>query len=184
MNKAILMGRLTRDPEVRYSQNNLAVCNYTLAIDRRFSKQGEEKQTDFIPIVTFGKTAEFCEKYFRKGQQVAVSGRIQTRTWDDNEGRKRYVTEVIAEDCFFADSRRPESGGDYGARPEEYGYYPQMNPNAPTDMARTPDESDIPASSGFDAVESTPGKTTQEQHSDSGADDGFVPVESENDLPF
>ncbi|NSW90043.1 MAG: single-stranded DNA-binding protein [Firmicutes bacterium] len=110
MNKAILMGRLTRDPELRYTSNtNTAVCNFTLAVDRRFSRQGEEKQTDFIPIVVWGKTAEFCSRYFQKGQQVAVVGRIQTRTWDDNEGKRHYVTEVIAEEAYFADSKRDES---------------------------------------------------------------------------
>lgn len=107
MNKAILMGRLTKDPELRYtSTNNTAVCSFTLAIDRRFSRQGEEKQTDFIPVVAWSKLAEFCGKYFQKGRQVAVIGRIQTRTWDDNEGKKHYVTEVVAEEAYFADSRR------------------------------------------------------------------------------
>jgi single-strand DNA-binding protein len=110
MNKAILMGRLTRDPELRYTSNtNTAVCNYTLAIDRRFTRQGEEKQADFIPIVAWGKTAEFCSRYFQKGQQVAVVGRIQTRSWDDNEGKRHYVTEVIAEEVYFADSKRDSS---------------------------------------------------------------------------
>jgi single-strand DNA-binding protein len=122
MNKAILMGRLTRDPEVRYTQSNLTVSNFTLAIDRRFVRQGEERQADFIPIVTFGKTAEFCEKYFKKGQQVLVVGRIQTRSWDDNEGKKRYMTEVVSEEVYFADSRRQD--GD-GGRGDDYGFYPQ-----------------------------------------------------------
>jgi len=109
MNKAILMGRLTRDPELRYTSNNLAVCNFTLAINRAFSKQGEEKQTDFIPVVVFDKQAEFCSKYFAKGRQVAVVGRIQVRTWDDNEGKKRYMTEVVANELHFADSKRSDN---------------------------------------------------------------------------
>jgi single-strand DNA-binding protein len=109
MNKAILMGRLTKDPEMRYTTgNNTPVCSFTLAIDRRFSRQGEERQSDFLPIVVFGKTAEFCSKYFTKGQQVAVVGRIQTRSWDDNEGKKHYVTEIVAEEAYFADSKRSE----------------------------------------------------------------------------
>ncbi|MGI6776741.1 MAG: single-stranded DNA-binding protein [Acetivibrionales bacterium] len=109
MNKVILMGRLTKDPEIRYTSNtNTAVCNFTLAVDRRFSRQGEEKQADFIPIVVWSKLAEFCGKYFQKGRQVAVVGRIQTRTWDDNEGKRHYVTEVIAEEAYFADSKRAE----------------------------------------------------------------------------
>jgi len=116
MNKVILMGRLTKDPELRYtSVNNTPVCSYTLAIDRRFKRPGEEKQqADFIPIVAWSKLAEFCGKYFLKGQQVAVVGRLQTRTWDDTEGRKHYITEVVAEEAFFADSKREGSGGGFG----------------------------------------------------------------------
>lgn len=82
------------------------VSNFTLAVNRRFVKEGEERQADFINIVSFGKTAEFVSKYFKKGQQVAVIGRIQTRTWDDEQGQKRYVTEVVAEEVYFADSKR------------------------------------------------------------------------------
>jgi len=109
MNKVILMGRLTKDPELRYtSVNNTAVCSFTLAVDRRFARQGEERQADFIPIVAWSKLAEFCGKYFQKGRQVAVVGRIQTRTWDDNEGKRHYVTEVIAEEAYFADSKRSD----------------------------------------------------------------------------
>jgi len=109
MNKVILMGRLTKDPELRYtSVNNTAVCSFTLAVYRRFVRQGEERQADFIPIVAWSKLAEFCSKYFSKGRMVAVVGRIQTRTWDDNEGKRHYVTEVIAEEAYFADSKRSE----------------------------------------------------------------------------
>ncbi len=109
MNKAILMGRLTRDPELRYTSNNTPVCSFTLAVDRRFARQGEERQADFIPIVAWSKLAEFCGKFFQKGRQVAIVGRIQTRTWDDSEGKRHYVTEVIAEEAYFADSRRGET---------------------------------------------------------------------------
>ena len=113
MNKVILMGRLTRDPEVRYTQNtNAMVASFSLAVNRRFVAQGQERQADFINIVTWSKTAEFCSKYFKKGQQVGVIGRIQTRTYDDQQGQKRYVTEVIAEEVYFADSKRD---GDNGA---------------------------------------------------------------------
>lgn len=107
MNKAILMGRLTKDVEVRYTQtNNTMVANFSLAVNRRFVKEGEERQADFINIVAWGKTAEFCSKYFKKGQQVGVIGRIQTRTWDDDQGMKHYATEVIAEEVYFADSKK------------------------------------------------------------------------------
>jgi single-strand DNA-binding protein len=107
MNKVILMGRLTRDPEVRYTQtNNTLVASFSLAVNRRFARQGEERQADFINIVAWSKTGEFVSKYFKKGQQVAVVGRIQTRTWDDENGQKHYVTEVVAEEAYFADSRK------------------------------------------------------------------------------
>ena len=107
MNKVILMGRLTRDPEVRYTQtNNTLVASFSLAVNRRFVRQGEERQADFINIVAWSKLGEFCSKYFKKGQQVAVTGRLQTRTWDDDQGQKHYITEVVAEEAYFADSKR------------------------------------------------------------------------------
>jgi len=109
MNKVILMGRLTRDPELRYTSNNLAVCSFTLAVNRGFAKQGEERQADFIPIVVWDKQAEFCSKYFTKGLQVVVVGRIQVRSWDDSEGKKRYATEVVANEVYFADSKRSDT---------------------------------------------------------------------------
>ncbi len=107
MNKVILIGRLTRDPELRYTAaGNIPIAKFTLAIDRRFSRASEEKQTDFLQVVAWDRTAEFCSKYFHKGQQVSVVGRIQVRTWDDAEGRKHYITEVVAEEAYFADSKR------------------------------------------------------------------------------
>lgn len=133
MNKAILMGRLTKDPEVRYTNNNnLAICSFTIAIDRRFSKQGEERQADFINIVAFDKLADFCSKYFTKGRMIAVVGRIQTRSYDDNEGKKRYVTEVVAEEAHFTDSKKPEGTGTPSARPfGNTGMTPTMGGNSP-----------------------------------------------------
>lgn len=100
------MGRLTKDPEVRYTQtNNIMVASFSLAVNRRFTKEGEQ-QADFINIVAWNKTAEFVSKYFRKGQQVAVVGRIQTRNYEDDKGTKHYITEVIAEEVYFADSKK------------------------------------------------------------------------------
>ena len=99
MNKVILMGRLTRDPEVRYTQtNNTLVASFSLAVNRRFTKPGEERQADFINIVAWSKLGEFCSKYFKKGQQVGIIGRIQTRNWDDEQGQQHYITEVVAEE--------------------------------------------------------------------------------------
>lgn len=107
MNKVILLGRLTKDPEVRYTQtNNIIVASFSLVVNRRFVKEGEERQADFINIVAWNKTAEFCSKYFKKGQQVAVVGRIQTRNYDDDKGQKHYVTEVVAEEVYFGDSKK------------------------------------------------------------------------------
>lgn len=105
MNKVILLGRLTKNPEIRYSQkNNMMVANFTLAVNRKYVKPGEERQADFINIVTYSKIAEFVQKYLKQGLQVCICGRMQTRTYDDNNGIKRYVTEIIAEDIDFADS--------------------------------------------------------------------------------
>lgn len=106
MNKVILMGRLARDPEVRYSQSAepLAVARYTLAVDRRFKRQGEQ-EADFIKCVAFGKTGEFAEKYFKKGQLVSIVGRIQVRSWEDRSGTRKWTTEVIVEEQYFAESK-------------------------------------------------------------------------------
>lgn len=108
MNKVILIGRLTKDPEVRYTTtNNTLVCGFTLAVNRRFAKEGEQ-QADFINIVAWSKLGEFCSKYFTKGQQVAVVGRLQTRNYDDKDGKKVYVTEVVAEEAHFADTKKQD----------------------------------------------------------------------------
>jgi single-strand DNA-binding protein len=106
MNCVNLIGRLTKDPDIKYTQtNNTAIANFTLAVNRRFTKEGQPT-ADFINILAWGKTGEFCSKYFQKGMQVAIQGRIQTRNWEDDQGQKHYVTEVIAEQCFFADSKK------------------------------------------------------------------------------
>ncbi len=107
MNKVILMGRLTRDPEVRYSagDNSTAVARYTLAVNRRF-KRDNEPTADFIPCVAFGKAAEFAEKWFRQGMLVTISGRIQTGSYTNREGKKVYTTEVVLEEQEFAESKR------------------------------------------------------------------------------
>jgi len=106
MNKVVLMGRLTRDPDVRYSQGAtpLAIARYTLAVDRRFKRDGEPT-ADFIPCVAFGKAGEFTEKYFRQGMRVTVCGRIQTGSYENKDGQKVYTTEVIVEEQEFAESK-------------------------------------------------------------------------------
>ena len=108
MNKVILMGRLTRDPEVRYSQsgeNSLAIARYTLAVDRRFKRNGDDQTADFIGCVAFGRNAEFAEKYFRQGLKVVVTGRIQTGSYTNKDGQKVYTTDVVVEDQEFAESK-------------------------------------------------------------------------------
>ena len=114
MNKVILMGRLTRDPEVRYTtgDNQMAIARYTLAVDRRFSRGGNNdgNNADFIPCVVFGKSAEFTEKYLKKGTKIAVTGRIQTGSYTNRDGVKVYTTEVVVEDQEFAESKNAASG--------------------------------------------------------------------------
>ncbi len=114
MNKVVLVGRLARDPELRTTQSGTPVVSFTVACDRRFARQGEERQADFISCVAWSKTAEFVSRYFTKGMRIALDGRIQTRSYDDQNGNKRYVTEVIAEDVEFAQSKN-EGVGSYQA---------------------------------------------------------------------
>ena len=115
MNKVILMGRLTRDPEVRYSQGDqaTAVARYTLAVDRRFKRDGDQQTADFINCVAFGRSGEFAEKYFHKGIKIAVTGRIQTGSYTNQEGQKVYTTDVVVEEQEFAESKAAseQSGG-------------------------------------------------------------------------
>ena len=110
LNKVVLMGRLTRDPEIRTTPTNVTVANFSLAVERNFARQGEQRQTDFINIVTFSHTAEFVSKYFTKGQLVAVAGRIQSRSWDGPDGKKHFATDIVAEECHFAEAKRDQNG--------------------------------------------------------------------------
>ena len=112
MNKVALIGSLTKEPETRYTQtNNICVVSFTLAVNRRYAKEGEQ-QADFINIVAWNKTAEFIAKYFNKGMQVGIVGRIQTRNYDDKDGKKVFVTEVVAEEVDFADSKKEGEKGE------------------------------------------------------------------------
>ncbi len=119
MNKFQFMGRLTRDPETRVIPNSSTqVTSFSLAVNRRFADQNGERKTDFFNLTAFGKLAEFCSKYYRKGQQVLVEGRIQNRSWDDQNGQKRYATDFIIENAYFADSRREDNGNSFGMNNE------------------------------------------------------------------
>lgn len=112
MNKVILMGRLTKDPEVRYTQgdNSTCVASFTIAVDRKFKRDGEQT-ADFINCVAFGRLAEHVEKYYRKGLKTALTGRIQTRNYTNRDGKKVYITEVVAEELEFAESKGASTGG-------------------------------------------------------------------------
>lgn len=119
MNKVILMGRLTRDPEVRYSQgeNAMAIARYTLAVDRRFNRNNDDQTADFIGCVAFGRAGEFAEKYLHKGTKIAVTGRIQTGSYTNKEGVKVYTTDVVVEDQEFAESKNSSAAADGGFVP-------------------------------------------------------------------
>lgn len=120
LNRVILIGRLTRDPELRYTPSGVAVTQFTLAVDRPFTNQQNEREADFINIVTWRQLAETCANYLRKGRLTAVEGRIQVRNYDNNEGRKVYVTEVIADNVRFLESAGGKDGGG-GSQPREEG---------------------------------------------------------------
>ena len=121
MNKVILMGRLTRDPEVRYSQGEqaTAIARYTIAVDRRFRRDGDGQTADFIGCVAFGRQGEFAEKYFRKGTKVLITGRIQTGSYTNREGQKVYTTEVVVEEQEFAESKGSGSGSSQHNVPQQ-----------------------------------------------------------------
>jgi len=117
LNRVILIGRLTRDPELRYTPSGVAVTQFTVAVDRPFTSQGGEREADFIPVVTWRQLAETCANYLRKGRLVAVEGRIQVRNYENNEGKRVYVTEVIADNVRFLESSR--EGGSGGGQRED-----------------------------------------------------------------
>ena len=147
MNKVILMGRLTRDPEVRYSQgeNALAIARYTLAIDRRFAKDGEQS-ADFIPCVAFGKSAEFAEKWLKQGTKICISGRIQTGSYTNKDGVKVYTTEVVIEEQEFAESKNSSQGNNASANNTQQQGRPQPSAASNNGFMNIPDgiEDELP----------------------------------------
>lgn len=151
LNTAILMGRLTADPELRHTPNNVAVTSFTLACDRSYVKAGAERQVDFIDIVAWRNTAEFVSRYFRKGQLVAVQGSIQTRTYTDKEGNKRKAFEIVADNVHFAEPKRDsysQPGGGYqqpnaAARPEAEQPVAYASGNT-EDFQEIPSDDDLP----------------------------------------
>ena len=141
LNHIIVMGRLTRDPELRRTGSGVAVASFTVAVDRDFSpKDGGERETDFIDCVAWCQTGEFVSKYFTKGRMAVVSGRLQIRGWTDKDGNKRRTAEIVADNVYFGDSKRDgESGNSFGAAPASFGGY--ATPAAPaSDFAMLDDD--------------------------------------------
>lgn len=160
LNRVILIGRLTRDPELRYTPAGVAVTQFTLAVDRPFTSQGGEREADFIPVVTWRQLAETCANYLRKGRLTAVEGRIQVRNYENNEGRRVYVTEVIADNVRFLESNRDAGSGGGGAREE------------------------APFSGGNSGGNSRGGGSSRSNQDDPFSDDGKPIDISDDDLPF
>ena len=145
LNHITIMGRLTRDPELRRTGSGVAVASFTLAVDRDFSgKDGGEKETDFIDCVAWRNTGEFVANYFSKGRMAVASGRLQIRSWTDKEGNKRRTAEVVADNVYFADSNKKEdssySGGSYGSAPAASYGGGYTAPTGPSDFAMMDDD--------------------------------------------
>ena len=138
LNNINLMGRLTRDPELRRTNSNVPVASFTIAVDRDFKAQNGEKETDFIDIIAWRNTAEFVSKYFSKGRMAVVQGRLQIRSWTDKDGNKRRNAEVIADNVYFGDSRKDDSDG-FGV---SYDAQPEVNSQGFADF--DDDDSDLP----------------------------------------
>ena len=138
LNKVVLAGRLTGDPELKQTPSGVSVTNFSIAINRRFSsRNGEnaEQQTDFINVVAWRQTAEFITKFFRKGSAICLTGSIQTRAWQDTQGQRRYATEVVVDDAMFVDSRAESNAAQGGSYvPDAYAQTPSFSSNA----AQTP----------------------------------------------
>ena len=159
MNKAILIGRLTRDPELRYTSSNVPTATFSIAVDRPFTNQSGEREADFINIVVWRKQAENCKNYLSKGSQVAIDGRIQTRNYDDKDGKKVYVTEVVADNVQFLGGKGSNNNG---------GSQTSFNDNA------TP----------YDFAQDAEPQTTTDVSSDPFADFGSSIEISDDELPF
>ena len=155
LNHITIMGRLTRDPELRRTGSGIAVASFTVAVDRDFGgRDGGEKETDFIDCVAWRQTGEFVSKYFTKGRMILVSGRLQIRSWTDKDGNKRRTAEVVADNCYFGDSKRDSEGGssfggntyggnsygNYGAPSGNFGGYSAPAGNPASDFAMLDDD--------------------------------------------
>ena len=153
MNKVILIGNLTRDPEVRYSQSAepVAICKFSIACNKRFKREGES-DADFINCVALGKTGEFVEKYFTKGKKIGIVGRLSVRPYEDQSGQKRTWTEVVADEVEFVDSKTG-SGGGGGAPPESDDYYADMAAHQSKGRSNAQAAAVAAANEGFSAID-------------------------------
>ncbi len=146
-NKVILIGNLTADPELKQTAAGISVCSFTIAVNRRFAGKGEQGQqtVDFISVVAWRQNAEFVNRYFKKGNPILVCGQLQTRTWNDNQGQKRYATEVVCDEVTFvspaANGAAPAQGGGYA--PDAYGA-PTFNNAQGASFEEIPNDSDLP----------------------------------------
>ncbi len=162
LNRVVLIGRLTKDPELRYTPSGVAVAQFTLAVNRPFSNQQGEREADFIPVVVWRAQAENCANFLRKGRLAAVDGRLQVRSYDNNEGKRVYVTEVVAEDVRFLESRDAANGA------------------GPRDEMAPP-----PPSGNYGSSRNTGGASSRGQaQKDPFFDDGRPVDISDDDLPF
>lgn len=172
MNNVSLIGRLTADPELRHTQSGLAMTRFTVAVDRPYVKQGEERQADFISIIAWRQTAEFICKYFAKGRRIAINGEIRTGSYTDNNGVKRYTTDVLANNVEFCDSK--PSGSNNGGYQNSY----QNNSYSQNGY----DRQSAPAAQYSQPYDDAP-PAPQSSYS-SGSEEDFVGLPSDDDLPF
>ncbi|GGN95173.1 single-stranded DNA-binding protein [Saccharibacillus kuerlensis] len=180
LNRVILIGRLTRDPELRYTPAGVAVTQFTIAVDRPFTSQGGEREADFIPVVTWRQLAETCANYLRKGRLTAVEGRIQVRNYENNEGKRVYVTEVIADNVRFLESPKSDGGS---SRDESSSYGGGSNGGGNSGGGNRPEPSYGGGGGGNRGGGQAPrggGSNSQDPFSDDGR-----PIDiSDDDLPF
>ncbi len=168
MNKAFLIGRLTRDPELRYTGNNVAVASFTIAVNRTYTNQSGEREADFIPVVVWRRQAESVKNYLSQGSQVAVEGRIQVRSYDDQNGVRRYVTEIIAESVEFIGSKRDN----------------QASINTNYEQSQAPSTTGMTEPTPYDFKDDTSSKEGTDISNDPYKDFGATIEIDDNELPF
>ena len=143
LNKVVLAGRLTADPELKQTTSGISVVSFTIAVNRKYSK--EQQQTDFISVIAWRQTAEFISRYFKKGSAICITGAIQTRSWQDQQGQKRYATEVVADEAMFVDSKSDNQPAANGASvPGAMGYVPEAYASTAPKFEEIPPDEDLP----------------------------------------